>query len=62
MDKEQIKVMDPYMLFSILNMKLRDEFNSLEALCEDFNIEKEIIEERLKSIGYVYSKESNQFI
>ena len=26
---------DPMMLFSVVNMKLRDEYHSLDALCEN---------------------------
>ena len=28
---------DPMMLFSAVNMKLRDEYDSLDALCDDMN-------------------------
>ena len=42
---------DPYMLLSIVNMKLRDEAVNLEEL-----------KSQLLSIGYVYEPEHNQFI
>ena len=31
---------DPVMLYSFINMKLRDFYPSLDALCEDMNVEK----------------------
>lgn len=62
MDKEQLIKMDKYMLLSIVNMKLRNEFSSLEAFCDDINIDVELIVERLREIGYKYNKELNQFV
>ncbi|MBQ5460890.1 MAG: DUF4250 domain-containing protein, partial [Bacteroidaceae bacterium] len=32
---------DPIMLFSVVNMKLRDIYDSLDALCDDMNVSKE---------------------
>lgn len=62
MDREQVLRMDGFMLLSIINMKLRDEFDSLQSLCEDFDLcEKEVLS-RLKAHGYIYSPEINQFI
>jgi len=62
MNKEQLIKMDPYMLLSIINMKLRNEFNNLEDFCYDINIENEFIIEKLEEIGYKYDKELNQFV
>jgi hypothetical protein len=62
MDKEQLLIMDSHMLLSILNMKLRDEFDSLEALCEDYDIEEVEIKDKIRLIGYEYHKNINQFI
>lgn len=39
---------DPMMLYSFINMKLRDFYPSLDALCEDMNVEKEVIVRTLK--------------
>lgn len=52
---------DPFMLMSYINMKLRDYYPSLDALCEDMNIEKEILTTTLGSIGMEYSEETNKF-
>ena len=52
---------DPMMLYSYLNMKLRDEYPSLDALCEDLDVSKEEILEKMKSIGFEYDSERNRF-
>lgn len=52
---------DPVMLLSYINTKLRDQYSSLELLCDDLNINQKDIEEKLKSIDYVYHRETNQF-
>lgn len=53
---------DPVMLLSFLNLKLRDYYSDLDKLCEDLDLEKEPLLDKLQSIGYTYSKERNQFI
>ena len=52
---------DPMMLFSVINMKLRDCYASLDELCEDMNISKDILIGKLESIGFEYSAEQNKF-
>ena len=52
---------DPVMLLSVINMKLRDTYSSLESLCDDMDVSQVEIEEKLKKINYEYDKESNQF-
>ena len=53
---------NPVMLLSVINMKLRDRYASLDALCEDMDADKTQIIAALGEIGYEYSKETNQFI
>ena len=52
---------DPMMLYSFLNMKLRDEYPSLDALCEDLNVSKDEILKKMKSIGFEYDSVRNRF-
>lgn len=52
---------DPVMLLSFVNLKLRDYYSSLDVLCEELDIEKGEILQKLGSIGYHYDKERNQF-
>lgn len=53
---------DPVMLLSFVNLKLRDFYGSLEALCEDLDLEEEELVKKLQSIDYHYDKEKNQFV
>ena len=41
---------DPMMLYSFINMKLRDFYPSLDALCEDMNVERDEIIRTLKTV------------
>lgn len=52
---------DPMMLLSVVNMKLRDYYSSLDELCEDMHVNKEEIMDRLKAVGFEYSPEHNRF-
>ncbi len=53
---------DPIMLLSTLNMKLRDQYASLDDLCEDLDVEKEEILRKMKEVDYAYNPEKNQFV
>lgn len=53
---------DPNMLLSFVNLKLRDYYSGLDAMCDDMDLSRTEIEEKLRSIGYVYNEKSNQFI
>ena len=53
---------DPVMLLSFLNLKLRDFYGSLDALCEDLDLNLEDILEKMKQINYTYDEENNQFV
>ena len=52
---------DPIMLLSAVNMKLRDQYASLDVLCEDMDVSKEEITEKLAEVGYTYDAEQNRF-
>ncbi len=53
---------DPAMLFSFMNMRLRDYGISLDALCEDLDVERSEIEATLAKIDYYYNEEQNRFV
>ncbi|MBD5543433.1 MAG: DUF4250 domain-containing protein [Lachnospiraceae bacterium] len=53
---------DPAMLLSFVNLKLRDFYKNLDELCEDLDVQKEEIVEKLKAMDYVYDEEKNQFV
>lgn len=52
---------DPMMLFSLVNMKLRDCYSSLDELCEDMDVDKNELIQKLASSGFEYNPESNKF-
>lgn len=52
---------DPMILLSFVNTKLRDEFSSLEALCRQYDIAPEGLQEILYQVGFVYDRAQNQF-
>ena len=52
---------DPFMLLSVVNMKLRDCYCSLDALCSDMNIKKDELIELLKVAGFEYDAQCNKF-
>ena len=39
---------DPMMLFSMVNMKLRDCYHSLDELCDDMNVDKELLVKKIE--------------
>ena len=52
---------DVMMLFSFINMKLRDEFSSLDELCCAMNVDRQFIEDKLKTAGFEYNEQQNKF-
>lgn len=52
---------DINMLLSIINMKLRDGYDSLDKLCDDMQIDKNSLLEKMKTAGYEYSKKNKKF-
>ncbi|MBO4985136.1 MAG: DUF4250 domain-containing protein [Bacteroides sp.] len=52
---------DPMMLYSYVNMKLRDCYSSLNELCEDLQLNRAELERKLKEVGFEYNPEKNRF-
>lgn len=52
---------DPMMLFSFVNTKLRDEYSSLDALCDDMDVDREKLEKQLAEVGFEYNSTQNKF-
>ena len=53
---------DPVMLLSFLNLKLRDYYKSLDELCDDMDIDKQEIVDKLMEFGYYYDSGNNAFV
>lgn len=52
---------DPFMLLSVINLKLRDFYSSLDALCEDMDIDKDELCKKLEAAGFNYDENNNKF-
>lgn len=52
---------DPNILLSYVNTKLRDQYDSLDALCEDLAADQDQIVQALAALGRVYDAETNRF-
>lgn len=53
---------DDFILLSYVNTKLRDEFDSLDDLCDSLNFDKTELLARLKGVGFVYNESDNKFV
>jgi len=53
---------DPMILLSVVNTKIRDQYHTLDALCEDLQIDKNELIDVLKGIDYEYDESRHQFV
>lgn len=53
---------DPMLCLSVVNTKLRDQYKDLDSLCEDMDVDKSTLLEKLSAIDYEYDIKQNQFI
>ena len=53
---------DPIMLLSLINTKLRDEYPSLDELCDSLDVSKDEICEMLAKVNYSYDENLNKFV
>ena len=60
-NKNKLSTMDPNILLSIVNMKLRDQYSSLKDLCQAYDIDEYLLSHRLDILGYEYDCAENQF-
>lgn len=52
---------DPMILLSYLNTKLRDDYDSLAALCADLALDEAALKEKLAAAGFSYDEARNRF-
>lgn len=53
---------DPVILLSVINTKLRDYYPSLDALCDNMQIDVQELSDKLDMIDYTYDAGRNQFV
>ena len=61
MNLEQFESMDPVILLSMVNMKIRDEFGDLDNLVKFYDIDKAKLVKKLSDAGFDYLVEVKQF-
>lgn len=62
MNLANFESMDPIMLMSIVNMKLRDDFGgNLDKLVAFFEIDKAALEAKLAKAGFDFLPDAGQF-
>ena len=52
--------MDINIAYSMINMKLRDFYSSLDDMCDDMDISKSDILEHFEKNGFIYNETTNQ--
>lgn len=52
---------DPMMLMSYINMKLRDFYPTLDALCDDMDVDRSELEHKMAEAGMEYNPQANKF-
>ena len=52
---------DPMILYSAVNMLLRDNYSSLDELCDDMNVNRKDLEDKLVAVGFKYDEKQNKF-
>lgn len=50
------------MLFSYVNTKLRDDYSSLDALCDDLDVDKQQLEQKMADAGFEYNPSQKQVL
>jgi hypothetical protein len=59
---DHLPVNDIPMLVSAINFLLRDkEFDNLDQICYNFNLDRQELEARMSKAGFVYSEENKRF-
>lgn len=53
---------DPYILLSWVNTKLRDQYPSLDDLCDGEDVDWPELTARLAAAGYTYNEAQNRFL
>ncbi len=53
---------DPMILLSYINTKLRDNYSKLDLLCDDLEINRVELENKLSAVDFKYNPELNRFV
>lgn len=61
MKRSDVQHMDVNLLYSLINMKLRNDYADLDDLARSLDIDRVALKARLGAAGYVYSADQKQF-
>jgi len=61
MNLSNYRHMDPALLYSLINTKLRNDYADLDDLVRSLDIDREALEKYLAAAGFVYHAGQNQF-
>ncbi|MEM0968288.1 MAG: DUF4250 domain-containing protein [Verrucomicrobiota bacterium] len=61
MNLQTAATMDPQLLLGLINTALRNDAEDLRDLLAQHDLDRQLIEERLGSLGYAYDPEIRQF-
>ncbi|HHF2937834.1 TPA: DUF4250 domain-containing protein [Vibrio diabolicus] len=61
MSLESFETMDTFILLSMVNMKIRDEFGDLDSLVKFYDIDKAKLVNKLAAAGFEYLDDAKQF-
>ena len=53
---------DPMILLSFINTKLRDFYPDLDSLCDDLQLDRTQLCDKLSQFDYIYNEELNRFV
>ena len=53
---------DPILLLSVVNTKLRDFYKDLDTFCQEMEVDKSKLIDKLADIDYEYDAKTNQFV
>lgn len=61
MSLERFETMDVFILLSMVNMKIRDEFGDIDSLVKFYDIDKAKLVSKLLAAGFEYLEDAKQF-
>lgn len=61
MSLDNYRRMDPHLLYSLINTRLRNDYADLDDLTHSLDLDRAALERRLAEAGYVYVADLKQF-
>lgn len=56
-----VRTMDPNLLYSLINTRLRNDYSDLDDLVRSLDLDRDVLLQRLADAGFVYVAELKQF-